>query len=142
MFKIKDISEGRCAILNDGTVEELKIVLLSAFPLSTITPTGCNMFYERDYIFNDGEELSWLGVNDTNLPYQSVKVFMKEIEEENKKAKFMNFENRLKEINELISVKKDIEIAIDIQGQVNTLRYTMARLTSLLGDVIEELTKK
>lgn len=44
-FTIKDLAEGKCAVKNDGTVEELNKVLKAAFPSAEETAYGKNLFY-------------------------------------------------------------------------------------------------
>lgn len=70
-YTIEDLKNGKCAVINDGTVEELREVLKLAFPKSP-TPTGYNIYYER---FN---EFSWTDLHNTCLPTQSVKDFLKQ----------------------------------------------------------------
>ena len=55
MFTIEDLKQGRCAVINDGTLEELREVLRLAFPDSILDVS--------------------LDKN-TNLPTQSVKDFL------------------------------------------------------------------
>ena len=47
MYTIKDLSEGRVAVRNDGTLEELVEVLALAFPHDKYTIWGSNEFYFR-----------------------------------------------------------------------------------------------
>lgn len=72
-FTIKDLAEGKCAVMNDGTVEELNKVLKEAFP-GAKKAYGCgNLYFRHD----DGSWNSWF---DTKLPSQSVKDFLEELE--------------------------------------------------------------
>lgn len=73
-FTIKDLAEGRCAVKNDGTVEELNKVLKAAFP-TDIESTGGWDFYMKE---NFDE---WDGYDSTKLPIQSVKDFLEELKE-------------------------------------------------------------
>lgn len=73
-FTIKDLAEGRCAVKNDSTLEELNKVLKAAFPSSGRAVCGDNPFY---YKYIDGFWTSWY---ETELPTQSVKDFLEELE--------------------------------------------------------------
>jgi len=68
MFTIKDLSEGKCAVINDGTLEELREVLKLAFPKSN--PVTGNAKYYSNF------ENQWMAVSQTSLPTQSVKLFL------------------------------------------------------------------
>lgn len=73
-FTIKDLAEGRCAVKNDGTVEELNKVLKAAFPVKHQSAIGSSDIYFK---INEG---FWTGGCDTKLPVQSVKDFLEELE--------------------------------------------------------------
>ena len=73
-FTIKDFAEGRCAVKNDGTVEELNKVLKAAFP-TDIESTGGWDFYMKKNLDDE-----WIGADFTELPIQSVKDFLEELE--------------------------------------------------------------
>lgn len=47
MFTIQDLREGKCAIINDGTLEQLQKVLKQAFPLDGITAIGNYRYYRK-----------------------------------------------------------------------------------------------
>ena len=68
MFTIEDLKQGRCAVINDGTLEELREVLRLAFPNSNSTD-GLYKFYYAKYN-------AWNCVDSCNLPTQSVKDFL------------------------------------------------------------------
>ena len=72
-FTIKDLAEGRCAVKNDGTVEELNKVLKAAFPVKNQSAIGTSDIYFK---INGG---FWIGGCDTKLPVQSVKDFLEEL---------------------------------------------------------------
>lgn len=72
-FTIQDLAEGRCAVHNDGTLDELKLVLQAAFPRDTVEPSSKNKFYYR--MFNPRD--FWTGSSTTDKPHQSVKTFIK-----------------------------------------------------------------
>ena len=71
-FTIKDLAEGRCAVKNDGTIEELNKVLMAAFPEDVKAHGGCR-FYHKDGLYN------WIGVSNAEH-FQSVKDFLEELE--------------------------------------------------------------
>lgn len=71
-FTIKDLAEGRCVIVNNGSVEDLNEVLRAAFPDDTDFYAGNEPYYYGD----DG---CWIGIRETNLPTQSVNDFMEEL---------------------------------------------------------------
>lgn len=73
MYTIKDLSEGRCAVKNDGTLEELRKVLKKAFPKDLTYTKGISDFYYRY------SAISSCGNDFTYLPFQSVKDFLKQI---------------------------------------------------------------
>lgn len=72
-FTIKDLAEGRCAVKNDGTLEELNKVLKAAFPID-IEAVGNATFYQR---LGVGQ---WIGKEIIGLSTQSVKDFLEELE--------------------------------------------------------------
>lgn len=70
MFTIEDLSKGNCAVINDGTLEELREVLRLAFPNSNSNITdGLYKFYYAKYN-------AWDCVDSCSLPTQSVKDFL------------------------------------------------------------------
>lgn len=85
-YTIKDLAEGRCSLKNDGTLEELQLILDTAFKdfnqdvthyndEDTIAYQACEQDRDRpiEWIFMDrGEE-------EYTLPMQSCSVFLKEI---------------------------------------------------------------
>ena len=74
-YTIDDVRNGKCAILNDGTLEELRTVLKIAFPKDEYPASGTSEYYFRD---NYRHHL-WIWCDVTNLPTQSVKEFLKNI---------------------------------------------------------------
>lgn len=70
MYTIEDLKEGRVAVINDGTLEELKEVLSKAFPKDSTPPGG-----HRNYYFLRFKEF-WGYDDTTDLPIQSVKDFL------------------------------------------------------------------
>lgn len=72
-FTIEDLMNGKCAVINDGTVEELGEVLRFAFPNDPTTVIGTHLYYQRS-INNKNE---WEGDNGVlHIPAQSVKYFL------------------------------------------------------------------
>ena len=85
-YTIEDLRQGRVAVINDGTIDDLDRVLYNAFPndnsfdqLLQMNFFKPNDKFIRNYIvlFFD----KWFRDNETDLPTQSVKVFLKEIEQ-------------------------------------------------------------
>lgn len=81
LFTIKDLRNGNVSVYNDGTLEELSRVLRIAFPLSIYETKGYSNFYFRDPIGNYTES------SYSDLPYQSVKIFIQELDAPPKKIK-------------------------------------------------------
>ena len=73
-FTIKDLAEGKCAVKNDGTVEELNKVLRAAFP-KDVQSSGDWIYYARHYYSN-----RWESFTRIEIPVQSVKDFLEELE--------------------------------------------------------------
>ena len=77
MFTIEDLKQGRCAVINDGTLEELREVLRLAFPDSILDVSGgCRHYFLDNKLKNEEEIYVWDLDKDTNLPTQSVKDFL------------------------------------------------------------------
>jgi len=69
-FTIQDLAEGRCAVHNDGTLDELNLVLKAAFPNDISAPTKRG----NDFYFAISSESSqWALSPNTDKPHQSVK---------------------------------------------------------------------
>ena len=75
LFTIKDLADGKCALVNDGLLEELHKVLNIAVIDSANDYKGTLNYYwsPGDYHWNNGH------TNTLNLPTQSVKDFLKQI---------------------------------------------------------------
>ena len=73
-FTIKDLAEGKCAVKNDGTVEELNKVLRAAFP-KDVQSSGDWIYYAKHYYSN-----RWESFTRIEIPVQSVKEFLEELE--------------------------------------------------------------
>lgn len=70
---IKQLQEGKIAVKNDSTVEELREVIKYAFPNDHGHLHGINTYYYRSLYRTD-----WAFNNFTNLPSYSVKEFLKD----------------------------------------------------------------
>lgn len=73
-YTIQDLAEGKCAVKNDGTLEELKKVIMRAFPEDRDVPKGTFQFYYASQKARSG----WNCSSSTDMPYQSVKDFLEE----------------------------------------------------------------
>lgn len=70
MFTIEDLSKGNCAVINDGTLEELREVLKLAFPNDKTRVDGnYKNYYKSQY-------RGWVCTMGVSLPTQSVKDFL------------------------------------------------------------------
>ena len=72
MFTIEDLKQGRCAVINDSTLEELREVLRSAFPNDKCVVEN-SIGYKY---FSAKDENYWDCWNQITLPKQSVKDFL------------------------------------------------------------------
>lgn len=72
-FSIEDLAQGKCAVVNDGTFEEL----MNVFSRLNLTRWDeCCIFHARySYVFKN-EDGEWGASNNTTLPTQSVKDFL------------------------------------------------------------------
>lgn len=79
MYTIEDLRNGKCAVENDGTLEELKKVLKEAFPADECSPSGDSQFY-----YGKHNRVTWYSALytslPTSLPTQSVKDFISQLE--------------------------------------------------------------
>lgn len=71
-FSIEDLAQGRCAVKNDGSPDELRKVLRKAFPYDPTSAGGSANFYFKAPL----SENSWFCDASTDLPTQSVKDFL------------------------------------------------------------------
>jgi hypothetical protein len=71
-YTIQDLTRGICAVKNDGTIDELKDVLSTAFNWERKYSVGNSSFYFKHPMF----EMAWQCSNETKLPFQSVKDFI------------------------------------------------------------------
>jgi hypothetical protein len=84
-YTIEDLREGKCAVINNGTKDELREVLKAAFPEDTNGLHGSEMYYSRSTRLPNVE---WRGLCATSLPKQSVKDFLIQIKEEKEEKTF------------------------------------------------------
>lgn len=75
MFTIEDLSKGRCAVINDGTLEQLHEVMKLAFP----NDVGIVCANYKFYFASNSNNNIWDYSNSTNLPTQSVKDFINKV---------------------------------------------------------------
>jgi len=75
LYTIEDLKKGKCAVINDGSLEELQEVLKMAFPRDAMSK-GTGLYYKT----NSDYDYIWEIVHSTALPKQSVKDFLKQIE--------------------------------------------------------------
>lgn len=88
IYTIKDLAEGKVVLLNDGTPEEMFKILQAAFPNDGQVKNFEDFedYYEtylddNYYIANSDDPNEWLSFGkEPELPSQSTKVFLKEIE--------------------------------------------------------------
>ena len=74
MFTIEDLKQGRCAVINDGTLEELREVLKLAFPNDSLEVVGFSNY--RLFSASTLERGKWAYRTIEDLPTQSVKDFL------------------------------------------------------------------
>jgi hypothetical protein len=91
MFTIKDLSEGKCAVINDGTLEELWEVLSLAFPNDKAEAHGTHNYYLK---YRNG----WKAQLKTDLPTQSVKLFLKKYPKVMWVSEFSDFTDKKKKV--------------------------------------------
>jgi len=85
IYTIEDLRKGRCAVVNDGTLDELNRVLLTAFPNEL--PTAGSF----EYYYGNGD--SWYYHDEPcPIPTQSVEEFLKQLNNETMKSKTLNRE--------------------------------------------------
>lgn len=73
VFTIEDLANGKCAVVNDGSLWQLNKVLKLSFPKDerVIIMENCK------YYFQSSIKHTWVGNNATTLPTQSVTKFLK-----------------------------------------------------------------
>lgn len=91
LYTIQDLRNGKVAVVNDGTLEELKKVLDLSNPDDNFSIKGSYSIYECAGKY-------WGGVDRTNLPTQSVKDFLVQLPKEGVKQ-CANNEQRKDPIN-------------------------------------------
>lgn len=73
-YTISDLSNGVCAVVNDGDLKDLRKVLKAAFPKDYCVIDGVSDFYCK------GKGDRWISCYKHDLPTQSVKLFLAELE--------------------------------------------------------------
>jgi len=79
-FTIAQLSNGECAVENDGTLEELDKVLTKAFPKDTTSVIFNKTFQQNRFFEANDDREHWGWVAKSKRPTQSVKLFLKELE--------------------------------------------------------------
>ena len=75
-FTIQDLSEGRVAIRNDGSLDDLRSIIALAFPDDEGVPSGlCSHYAKIENRHNRWVPYNALSKLDSLLPIQSVKDF-------------------------------------------------------------------
>lgn len=73
-FTIYDLAAGKVALVNDGSLEELRLVLKAAFPYDISTIHGTGKYYHCQY------KDKWIAVHSISWKnHQSVKDFLPEL---------------------------------------------------------------
>jgi hypothetical protein len=73
-YTIQDLANGKCAVINDGTLEELTKVLSLAFPEDEDTEIMKGTY--KFYSINKSIPKEWSCSDSIYLPTQSVKYFL------------------------------------------------------------------
>lgn len=128
IYTLNDLTKGRVAVINDGISEELFKVLKFAFPKDSICTsvtleTFDKIFNVCKYYFMDDNEEQWDYSNYTELPTQSVKVFLNELEryEFKNTVDELSITTGLKEIYQYPPAGSVITIRVDENGNLEYL---------------------
>lgn len=121
---IKELSEGRAILKNEGTLEELKMVLKLAFPKDAHSVSGASIYYYK------GSNSLWgssCAVDNRAEPIYSVKDFyLPEFEygEEVEISKNnIDWENKIFISRNPIGINKERNIVVNSYGFVTTWEY-------------------
>jgi hypothetical protein len=79
VWTLNDLYIGKVALLNDGTLEDLKRVLNYVFPKDTKKLGGYTKYYYKNNVVSH----YWRASDFTDLPTQSVKIFLQELPTKN-----------------------------------------------------------
>jgi len=82
-YTIADLKNGKCAVKNDGTKDELRKVLRAAFPNDKASIKGSEQYYLKSPLYE-----GWAAETGTNIPSQSVKDFLIQIKKEKEEKTF------------------------------------------------------
>ena len=88
LHTIQDLKDGKVAVVNDGTVEELETVMIYAFPMDA-NVSGTREFYRAGHGGN-----TW-DIGRGNLPTQSVKNFLVQLPKEEKQDPFKELKDQI-----------------------------------------------
>jgi hypothetical protein len=93
-YTIKDLSEGKVAVINDGSVEDMVSLLAVAFPKDKYNLAQAKRFVNQNpsefYEAHRHTIGNWFSYSSTDLPKQSVKLFLEELNADSPLvAKFM-----------------------------------------------------
>ena len=108
MYTIEDLKNGKCAVINDGTVEELREVLKLAFPNDNTIPVG------DSYCYYSLGNMWFSELTHVSLPTQSVKDFLKP---QLKRGDMVWVSNR--SIEDAIKWKSERIFLVEIKGANN-----------------------
>ena len=79
-YTLKDLADGKVALINDGTKEQIEKVLKKAFPQDQQLLSDSDYSDNADFFFKDNNfYVYWTFGNVTELPKQSVNTFLDEI---------------------------------------------------------------
>ena len=125
IYKIKDVTEGICAIEDDGTLEDLNRVLKAAFPEDENFASMLNEYYLRSR-----SGWKWTSYNNTELPKQSVKLFIKELEEMKEDVEW------IPEVGEMVEVWDGDEKA-EVRPYLSTTPRSKFPIETVAGDYMK-----
>lgn len=100
VFTIQELREGKVKTFSDGNFAELIKLVAIVFPEEKETLSNKDKFLF--YNFQDNELWTASSMIDSPKPTQSVKIFLEEIEQENKKRIQEKFKIIMDEANELV----------------------------------------
>jgi hypothetical protein len=112
MYTIEDLKNGKCAVINDGTLEELREVLDLAFPIDRVPVGGFDKYY-----FALGNKGIWTSASQQIIMHtQSVKDFLKK---ENMQTNVSNNSNDPFDVYKPVQIsRRDYFAAMAMQGLI------------------------
>jgi hypothetical protein len=105
-YTIEDLAQGRCAVINDGSVEELREVLRRAFPDDQY---GIHGRWEY-YCFSPEFSGRWACHDDVDIPTQSVKDFLV------KEKELFQYEYKWYDVREVLPDERFDGVCVAVQG--------------------------